>query len=70
MRTIVYLTSMLHIPQNCMECKLELCNLPTLRGDPTKVSKKYLVKRHPKCPLRTVHTEDLERGKGHGSGSS
>lgn len=59
MKAVVYLTKMLSLPANCMECKLELCNLPTLKRDSTKVSKKYLLKRHPKCPLRTIHTEDL-----------
>jgi hypothetical protein len=58
-KAIVYLTPMKEVPPTCLDCKVEFCRLPTLKRDHSKLSKRYLSQRHPRCPLRIISTDHL-----------
>lgn len=51
---IVYKTTMSSIPNNCADCMMQ-CTYPTSMRDCNKILKKYLIKRHPQCPLIEIH---------------
>lgn len=58
---IVYQTGLTEIPGTCMKCPLCWCMLPVKRDGVTLV-KRYIERRHPKCPLVTI--EEGEKNNG------
>ena len=51
---IVVETTMTKMPDNCRECKHELCTLPLKRSNIPAIHPAYFEKRHKKCPLREI----------------
>ena len=58
MKKIVYVTTMTELPENCLECTLELCTKPCWQNDYEKIKKPYRTKRHRNCPLIEMEIDD------------
>ena len=52
---IVYITEMVEMPANCVDCVMEECVLPLkARVYTPTIKKRYVSRRHPDCPLREI----------------
>lgn len=52
---IYYKTGLEKIPENCVECRFEMCTLP-MKANGIDIKKSCVNKRHKDCPL--VEKED------------
>lgn len=60
-KKVCYITEMKELPQNCLECTLELCTKPCWQNDYERIKKPYRTKRHRNCPLKVLEvTEEKE----------
>lgn len=59
MKAIV-ISSLDELPENCVKCPLQWCNIPLCR-DGVTIKKNSVKKRNPNCPLREVEIKENEK---------
>ena len=56
-KMIYYKTWLEKIPENCVECRFEMCTLP-MKANGIDIKKSCVNKRHKDCPLVEVEMEE------------